>query len=117
MVASRTGRRTTLEGSDVAVRPGRPSAIAQTTSPSARHHLLWFVTALASGWMAATIAAVAVVFSGFLPGANAPTAIAVCTAMFAIVTYARFRRLGRIDEAVVLTIAVCWAAMLGLLSL
>ena len=55
--------------------------------------------------------------AAILPGANVPMVIALGTAVLAILMYARFRRLGRIDEVAVLAILVCWAAMLGLLSL
>ena len=63
------------------------------------------------------IVAVAAVLTGIIPGPNAQPVVLITTAALSVALYARFRRLGRIDEVVVLAIMVSWAATLGLLSL
>jgi hypothetical protein len=126
MVATRSDRSATLDGSDITARADRPLTTSRADRPlttvpavasTGRRQLLWIVTALVTGWMTATITVVVVAMASILPGSNAPETIAVGTALFSILAYVHFRRLGRIDESVVLAIVICWTAMLGLLSL
>ncbi|MCY7416880.1 MAG: hypothetical protein LH650_00010 [Chloroflexi bacterium] len=97
----------------------RPSHKDMTVGigPWLRQRLVWLFAALVSGWMAATIVAVLVVFTGMAPGVPVTVMIVAGTAIAATILYERFRRLGHIDEPLVLCLLIGWAMLLGLLSL
>ena len=85
--------------------------------PTVRRRLTWLLAAVATAWMTATIAAVIAVMTGITPATIVIVITVATTAVLATVLYRRFRRLGQVDEPLVMCLLVCWAVALGLLSL
>jgi hypothetical protein len=99
-----------------AIRPRRDDTTV-SIGPGVRQRLAWLLVALASGWMAATLIAVALASTGVAAGWSVLVTVIVATAIAGAALYERFRRLGHIDESLVAVLLVVWATMLGLLSL
>ncbi len=91
-------------------------------SPVARHiairrRLGWIAVAGVAGWMAATCLAILAVVAGMTSGATSLQMTMIATLIATPLLYWHFRRLGRVDEVVVIGIAISWSAILGILSL
>ncbi len=107
------GRATTL-GAVPAIGP-RPAA--RRAEPTLARRLWWLAVAIGTGWLASSlVATIAAIIGLGTTAASAPLAVGV-TAVIAVLLFVRFRAIGRVDEAVVITVIVAAVGTLGLLSL
>ncbi len=99
-----------------AIRVGaRPTSAAPHVA--VRRRLAWLAVAGVTGWMAATCLTIPALVLGIVVSTQSTTLTVVATLIATPMLYRRFQRLGRIDDALVVGIALGWSAILGILSL
>ncbi len=100
-----TATRTTQRHADIQV------------APATLRRLGWVAVACVTGWMSGTCVAILAWFAGIAADSQVTAVMAVATALAAALLYVRFRRIGRLDETLVISIVVAWAATIGIFSL